>query len=896
MAATPGVWGIDIGQCALKAIRLEMVNGQVTATAFDYVEHAKILSQPDANPDELTREALEKFLSRNPVKGDQVAMSVPGQSGLARFVKLPPVEEKKILDIVRFEAKQQIPFPLDEVVWDYQKVSEGMVEGGFAIDTEIGLFAMKRDMIARFIGHFQSVNVEVHHVQMAPLALCNFITYDLLKRGGPDGETAPPPAVGKKKCVVALDVGTDSSNLIITDGGRIIWQRPIPLGGNHFTRALTKELKLTFAKAEHLKRNAAKSPELPNILRALKPVLGDFVGEVQRSLGYFTNTHRDAQVEYMVGLGSAFRLPGLQKYLADKLSLDVRKPAKFEPHGRRVGGRRAGVRRERAELPRGLRLGPAGAGRGPAGDQPAAPRDHVRPQDPGQEAVGRGLGRHAPVRHRRAGLGDAGPLADANDPSIQDAIKVGEEAKKNAEDVARQIVEKKKVVDERQKQVEAIIAGTFERENWLELNRFVNLSLPVPDQFDVRGAVIKKGNIADPRIWNTGTARRAADKYRERLAQGTSPFAGPSSDDLRQDLPMIEVQAVYQRWTPDLKGVYERAEKLIKEFVTSDPFTGKELAPEDWDPKKQGTAEAPVITKPEGKGWVVEVRGTTYFQRGNDYTAKNFLVDTIVANLVRLGHGKEATNPPLAAAITGKVDDKPENVFRVSHVFLYNAFADYSPQGAAYKYIDASLIDNLVSDSGASAGSGGARKRLAVPPSARQAAGRARRAAPVRRGRPPVRPTGFHSRRPAARRLLPAPVPARPSVPAPRGRPAGRRATTPTPGRGTNRLRGPPSSGRASSSSSSSSGRSRPLPTNSSRPRNWKRRPRPAAPDPPAVPRRASRPRPLGPRPATESEPRRRPPRTPTTRATEPRTWRSSTRKRSKSTTSGSCCRWWSSG
>src|SRR5919108_414735 len=79
---------------------------------------------------------------------------------------------------------------------------------------------------------------------------------------------------------------------------KIIRQRPIPLGGNHFTRALTKEMKLTFAKAEHLKRNAAKSADLGVILKALRPVLQDFVGEVQRSLGYFTNTHRDAHVAY----------------------------------------------------------------------------------------------------------------------------------------------------------------------------------------------------------------------------------------------------------------------------------------------------------------------------------------------------------------------------------------------------------------------------------------------------------------------------------------------------------------------------------------------------------------------------------------------------------------------
>src|SRR5207302_8931506 len=108
----------------------------------------------------VTREPLTKFLARNTIRGDLVAMSVPGQSGLARFVKLPPVEEKKIPDIVRFEAKQQIPFNLDEVVWDFQKLSSGAVSDGFAMETEIGLFAMKRDMVNRYLQHFKDVAVD----------------------------------------------------------------------------------------------------------------------------------------------------------------------------------------------------------------------------------------------------------------------------------------------------------------------------------------------------------------------------------------------------------------------------------------------------------------------------------------------------------------------------------------------------------------------------------------------------------------------------------------------------------------------------------------------------------------------------------------------------------------
>ena len=146
MAVPQGVWGIDVGQCALKALRLELVDGQVTATAFDYIEHPKILSQPDADPDQLTREALDKFLSRNNLRGDTIVISVPGQSGLARFVKLPPVEEKKISDIVRFEAKQQIPFPLDEVALEVvageellQRLAGELVGVGVGLGEDLGV-------------------------------------------------------------------------------------------------------------------------------------------------------------------------------------------------------------------------------------------------------------------------------------------------------------------------------------------------------------------------------------------------------------------------------------------------------------------------------------------------------------------------------------------------------------------------------------------------------------------------------------------------------------------------------------------------------------------------------------------------------------------------------------
>ena len=85
-AYIPAVWGIDVGMCALKAIKLEVKEGQVVATAFEYIEHPKILSQPDANPEELITQALQTFLSRNQVKGDAIAISEVATPPIMNFV------------------------------------------------------------------------------------------------------------------------------------------------------------------------------------------------------------------------------------------------------------------------------------------------------------------------------------------------------------------------------------------------------------------------------------------------------------------------------------------------------------------------------------------------------------------------------------------------------------------------------------------------------------------------------------------------------------------------------------------------------------------------------------------------------------------------------------------
>lgn len=310
MASKAPVWGIDVGQCSLKALKLQQVGEQVEILASDVVEHDTMLAQADAEATAMISKAIQTFAQRNDIKGCKIAIAVPGQQTLTRFTKMPPVEAKKIPDMVQYEASQQIPFDMDEVVWDYQ-----VFQDKDSPDVEVGIFAIRRELIRNYVAYFTEQGVEPMLVQTSPMASYNAAKYEGVQ---PEG-----------KAVVLLDMGALATDLIVMEGNRI-WARPVPIGGNKFTEALMSAFKIPFAKAEKLKRAAATSKYARQVFAAMRPIFADLVAEVQRSVGYYTSTHREAHVTRVIGMGNAFKLAGLQKFLQQNLQMEVERLAGFK--------------------------------------------------------------------------------------------------------------------------------------------------------------------------------------------------------------------------------------------------------------------------------------------------------------------------------------------------------------------------------------------------------------------------------------------------------------------------------------------------------------------------------------------------------------------------------------
>lgn len=325
MARSPYVWGIDIGKAALKALRCRPGDEprKLVVDSFDHIQYPQFLSQSDADAGEIVRNALAEFTGRHNLAGDTVAVSVPGQLGLTKFIKLPPIEAKKIPDIVKYEARQQIPFPLEQVVWSWQRLAGGIEESGFVIDAEVALFAMKSDQVEKSIAPLVEAGVHIDILQLAPIALANLAMFDLLPDPAEIDPDSPPPSI------VLVSMGVDSTDLVVTNGLRI-WQRSMSIGGNSFTKALVKDHKLTFARAEELKCNAVRAEDPKAVYTAMRPVFDEFAVELQRSLSYFTSTDRTAQIGKVFMLGNAAGLRGLSDFVGKQLQLPTRRLEVFQ--------------------------------------------------------------------------------------------------------------------------------------------------------------------------------------------------------------------------------------------------------------------------------------------------------------------------------------------------------------------------------------------------------------------------------------------------------------------------------------------------------------------------------------------------------------------------------------
>ena len=303
--------GIDLGSNCIKVVELKETKEGISLKRAGLIY---IQADPASTPiqkNQLLAKKLTKLLAALNIRNASIVTSVPGQSVLIRLIKLPPVPEGKIEEVIKYEAQQQVPFSLDEVVWDYYLMKREKI-----LEMEVLLVAIKIDLIKELqskLGPHLSTDI----IDVSPLALYNCIRYN-------------KDYLNEKKGVVIIDIGADSTDVIIFKK-EDVWTRSFPVGGSSFTQALQKEFGLSYFEAERIKKGGLKEgyPQ-EEMKRVIKPITADLIVEIQHAIGYYRSQVEGLTLGEVILTGGGSQLPGLSKVFADSLGLEVRNITPFK--------------------------------------------------------------------------------------------------------------------------------------------------------------------------------------------------------------------------------------------------------------------------------------------------------------------------------------------------------------------------------------------------------------------------------------------------------------------------------------------------------------------------------------------------------------------------------------
>lgn len=443
-----GVWGIDVSKASVKAVKLE--GGTLTQVAV--IPYASAGTGESGDLDEQIKGALQQLKSKYKIGSDPVVFSLPSHSTFNRLIKLPPVDDSKIEETVRYEAQSQIPFQIDEVIWDHQLVDRPYNPGE---EKEVILFAIKRDIVEQFLGNIVELQFNVEAIQFAPVAIFNFLLHD---------QEIPGPTV-------ALDMGGDNTDLIVIDGNKF-WVRNLPITGNDITKALQKGFNIPFEEAEKLKLKAGTSQQAQKIFNAIQPVLRDLVNEINRSMGYYKSISKTSKFDQVLLLGNSTKVLNFQKFVGQSLQLPVERVQKLQSIG--VGGAV-----DPGELNENLGTLGTAIGLALQGAGPVVNKVNLLPEMYRQKKE---LGRKKPFVVAAAValyllVGLAWYKQDTELAKLESAKTEGGRVKKQVEDIKGSLQEAQKI-EEIDAHLQPLAGLSFERDLMLKIMDEVNPNLP----------------------------------------------------------------------------------------------------------------------------------------------------------------------------------------------------------------------------------------------------------------------------------------------------------------------------------------------------------------------------------------------------------------------------------
>ena len=304
---------VDFGAGSLKLAEFEVTEAGGLSLKQFVIKPLGLEGSQETKREAVILKALQEVIAERGIKAKDVNVCAPGFHVFSKFVKLPPVDAGKVTQIIQYEAQQNVPFPLAEVVWDYQIL--GSTSGG---ELEVLLVAIKSDIVEGLFRVTESAGLRLQLCDVSPAALCNAFRYNY-------GDL--------EDCTMLLDIGAKTSNLLFFEKGKV-FSRSINVGANSITQDFANESKLKFDVADKIKIDegfvslggAYEEPENPH-QAAISKIARQFMTrlhiQVNQTMQFYRGQQGGSAPQRLFLCGGASIMPYTAQFFAEKLNVPV---------------------------------------------------------------------------------------------------------------------------------------------------------------------------------------------------------------------------------------------------------------------------------------------------------------------------------------------------------------------------------------------------------------------------------------------------------------------------------------------------------------------------------------------------------------------------------------------
>ena len=314
MFATDRILALDVGASKILLAEFSVKEPVPVLTGYAVADRDPLAAATTEGMFSSVADTVKEMMAEKGWKPAPLHVMLPGQTVFPRFMKIPAASSDLVDNLVRDEAAENLPFPLDQVVWDYWRLGTDEATG----ELDALIVATKSETAVDAAALADAVGCPLFLVDAAPLALYNSVRFN------------EPAADG---CTLVLDVGARATNLVFVEGSKV-FMRTIPIAGNTVTNEIARSLGVEPEQAERIKRDigfvalggtyaVADDETADHVSKVVRNVATRLHSEVNRSINFYRSQQGGSAPDRVLLTGGSALLRHLDTFFQEKLGVET---------------------------------------------------------------------------------------------------------------------------------------------------------------------------------------------------------------------------------------------------------------------------------------------------------------------------------------------------------------------------------------------------------------------------------------------------------------------------------------------------------------------------------------------------------------------------------------------